>query len=304
MTREELNQAKQQEILDEERREKRKKITILAFKLVLATVILFTTFYMYTTYISSGLISVKEERIIDKSLPSNFSGVKVIQFSDLHYGTTIFYDDLEKLVKKINKRNPDLVIFTGDLVDSTYNINTEEQEKLISLLKKIRSTLGKYAIPGEEDSELFYTIMKQSEFNILENEYDFIYKNEMQPILLVGLGTSLTSTNISNAFEYFNDPTHNTNVYTIVAGHEPDSIDDVLVKYSANLYLAGHSHNGTVRLPIIGGLYKVEGAKKYVDEHYNVKNTDLYISSGIGTTNPGFRLFCRPSFNFFRISNR
>lgn len=259
---------------------------------------------MYTTYISSGLISVKEERIIDKSLPSNFSGVKVIQFSDLHYGTTIFYDDLEKLVKKINKRNPDLVIFTGDLVDSTYNINTEEQEKLISLLKKIRSTLGKYAIPGEEDSELFYTIMKQSEFNILENEYDFIYKNEMQPILLVGLGTSLTSTNISNAFEYFNDPTHNTNVYTIVAGHEPDSIDDVLVKYSANLYLAGHSHNGTVRLPIIGGLYKVEGAKKYVDEHYNVKNTDLYISSGIGTTNPGFRLFCRPSFNFFRISNR
>lgn len=304
MTREELNQAKQQEILNEERREKRKSITIMAFKMIFVVVILFIAFYLYTTYISSGIVSVEENRIVDKDLPPNFSGIKVIQFSDLHYGTTIFYDDLAKLVKKINKRRPDLVIFTGDLIDSSYELSTEEQEKLISLLKKIKTTLGKYAVPGEDDNELFDVIMKQSEFNVLENDYDLIYKNEMQPIILVGLAVSPTESDISKGFNYFDDPTHNRNIYKIVAGHEPDVIDSVLSKHSVDLYLAGHSHNGTIRLPFIGGLYKKDGAKNYVDKYYRVADTDLYISSGIGTTNPGFRLFCRPSFNFLRISNK
>lgn len=304
MTREELNQAKQQEILNEERSEKRKKITIIVFKIIFAIVILFILFYLYTTYISSGIVSVEEKRIVDKNLPNSFSGVKVIQFSDLHYGTTVFYDDLSNLVKMINKRRPDLVIFTGDLIDSTYKISTEEQEKLISLLKKIKTTLGKYAVPGEDDGELFDIIMKQSEFTVLKNDYDLIYKNEMQPIILVGLTSSPTAADISSGFNYFNEPTHNSNIYKIVAGHEPDTINDVLTKYSVDLYLAGHSHNGTIRIPFVGGLYKKDGARNYVDKYYKVEDTDLYISSGIGTTNPGFRLFCRPSFNFFRISDK
>lgn len=304
MTREELNQEKQQEILDEQRHEKRKKITIFIFKIMVAIVVLFTAFYLYTTYVSSRILSIKEDRIVDKDLPSSFSGMKIIHFSDLHYGTTIFYDDVANLIKKINKRKPDLVIFTGDLIDSTYDLSTEEQEKLISLLKKINTTLGKYAVPGEEDNELFQTIMKQSGFNVLDNEYDLIYNSEMQPIILVGLGHSPSTADITSSFEYFNDPTHNSEIYTIVAGHEPDFVDKVLAKHSVDLYLAGHSHNGTIRFPIIGGLYKPSGARKYVDEHYKIDDTDLYVSSGIGTTNPGFRLFCRPSFNFFRVSNR
>lgn len=304
MTREELNQEKQQEIIAAERRERRKKITILVFKILCAIVVGFTVFYLYTTYISSGLLTIKENRIIDKNLPNNFSGLKVIQISDLHYGTTVFQTEVEELVRKINKRKPDLVIFTGDLVDKNYDINTSEQEELINLLKKITATLGKYAVPGEEDDDLFYIIMKQSEFNVLENDYDLIYKDDMQPIILIGLGTDVSSKSISNGFAYFNDPTHNSNIYTIVAGHEPDSIDAVLNSHEVNLYLAGHSHNGTIRLPIIGGIYKKDGANKYIGEYYKVGKTKLYISSGLGTTEPGFRLFCRPSFNFFRISTR
>ncbi len=304
MTREELNQNKQQEIINEKRHERRKKIVILVFKIIFVIVFLFIMFYLYTTYISSRILTVKEERIVDKNLPSSFSGLKIIQFSDLHYGTTVFYDEVDNLVKQINKRKPDLVIFTGDLIDSTYELSTKEQEKLISLLKKIKTTLGKYAVSGEEDRELFYTIMKQSEFIVLDNEYDLIYKDDMQPIIFIGLDSSPNSVDISKGFDYFNDPTHNSDIYTIVAGHKPDYVDDVLAKYPVNLYLSGHSHNGTVRIPIIGGLYKESGAEKYYDEHYIVGKTDLYISSGIGTTKPGFRLFCRPGFNFFRVSNR
>ena len=68
--------------------------------------------------------------------------------------------------------------------------------------------------------------------------------------------------------------------------------------------LMGHSHNGNIRLPFIGAISKVDGAKKYDQEYYKIKNSELFISSGMGTNGPGFRLFCRPSFNFVRVSNK
>ena len=86
MTREELNQQKQEEILKEERREKRKKTTLFILKLVGAIVVSFLFFYLYTTYVSSRIISVKEKRLINEKVPESFNGLKVVQFSDLHFG--------------------------------------------------------------------------------------------------------------------------------------------------------------------------------------------------------------------------
>lgn len=305
MTREELNQKKHQEIINEQRHERRKKVTIIIFKLSFVLIVSFILFYLYTTYISSKLISVKEERIIDKNIPSNFSGLKVVHFSDLHFGTTVFYEETKKLVDEINYRKPDLIIFTGDLIDEKYELKTDEQEKIINILKKLDASLGKYAVKGEEDEEDFDIIMKQSNFTILDNSYELIYDNSSHPILLVGLGSSLKDNlHIDNAFSYFDAPENNTNLYTIVCSHEPDSISNVLEHREANLYLAGHSHNGSIILPFIGATYKEKGSMKYYDEFYKVDNTSLYISSGIGSNGPGFRLFCRPSFNFFRISSK
>ena len=306
MTREELNQEKQQEIFSEERHEKRRKITIFVFKLCFFIVVGFLVFYGYTTFVSSKVLSIKEKRIINENLPDNFNGVKVIHFSDLHYGTTIFKKDLKKLVLEINKRSPDLVFFTGDLIDKNYDLSTDEQEQIINLLKKIDCSLGKYAVSGEEDdNEMFFTIMKESNFEVLNNSYELIYNNADEPILLIGLDSLLTDKyDISEAFAYYNEPTHNSNVFSITLLHEPDMIDDILDDYTSNLILAGHSHNGSIVFPFIGGIYRVDGAREYYKEYYQINDSHVYISSGIGTNGPGFRLFCRPSFNFFRISNK
>ena len=82
--------------------------------------------------------------------------------------------------------------------------------------------------------------------------------------------------------------------------HEPDYIDDI--DYSKfDLVLAGHSHNGQVRIPFIGATILPDGAKKYYKEYYKLEDTKLYISSGIGTTILPIRLFNKPSYNFYRI---
>lgn len=303
LTRSERNEEKQKEIIKEENREIRKKIVISCFKFIIIIILLSMAFYSYTTYISSKIITVKEERIINEKIPTNFNGLKIIQISDIHYGSTIFINDIKKLVKLVNQRSPDLVVFTGDLINKDYKLNSKEQEKLIVELKKIKTTIGKYAIMGEEDSTEFNTIMKQSNFTILNNSYDLIYKNNNTPILLVGLNNSKKDININSAYEYFNQPTHNSNIYTITLLHKPDTVDEILEKYPSDLFLAGHSHNGQVNIPYIGGMLKKEGSKKYINEFYQINDSKLYISSGIGTNGNGFRLFCRPSINFFRLSS-
>lgn len=303
MTREELNQDKQQEIIDEENRQTRKKIVILSLKIIFIIIFLFISFYLYATYISTGILVVKEKRITNSKIPDSFNGLKIIHFSDLHYGSTIFLEDVKDLVKTINNRKPDIVVFTGDLIDNNYDISTKEQEKLTKQLQEIDAVLGKYAVVGNEDGENFTTVLNQSGFTILNNDSELIYKDDNSPILLVGLSSYLKEqTDVETAYSYFNDPTHNSEIYTISLVHEPDAILDVVDKYPIDLFLAGHSHNGTIRIPYVGALKKVEGAKEYDQAFYKLNKGELYISSGIGTKEPGFRLFCRPSINFFRLS--
>ena len=303
LTREERNEEIQKKIIKEENRETRKKIVIICFKVIILLIILSITFYLYTSYVSSKIITVKEQRIINEKLPSNFDGLKIIQISDIHYGSTIFIKDIKKLIKLINERTPDLVVFTGDLIDKNYKLTSKEQENLIIELKKINTTIGKYAVMGEEDSTQFNTIMKQSNFTVLNNSYDLIYKDNNNPILLIGINNSKNNIDINNAYNYFEQPTHNSNIYTITLLHKPDSVDEILQKYQTDLFLAGHSHNGQVKTPYFGSIFKKEGAKKYNDEFYQINDAKLYISSGIGTNENGFRLFCRPSINFFRLSS-
>ena len=70
-----------------------------------------------------------------------------------------------------------------------------------------------------------------------------------------------------------------------------------------NLFLAGHSHLGQVRLPFIGSVYNIEGAKKYKEEKYEIDETNLFISGGLGTTKIKYRFLDKPSINFFRLYN-
>lgn len=306
MTREQLNEEKQQEIFKEQNKENIKKIVKKVMKILLIILVIGTIFFSYTTYVSSVKIKVREYRITEKKIPASFNGLKIIQLTDLHYGTTMFNENIKDIVKMTNDRNPDLIVFTGDLIDKNYKLTNKEQEEIIKELKKLSASLGKYAIIGDEDNEKTNNILNQANFTILKNESELIYQKNNEPILLVGLSSNSKNQNIEKAYSYFKQNVFNSNIYTITLLHEPDTVDDIIGLYNSDLFLAGHSNNGNIRLPFVKySLFKVDGAKKYDQDYYNLGNSKLYISSGLGTTNKSnIRLFCRPSINFFRLSNQ
>ena len=286
----------------EKKNEKRKKRTILIIKLSAIIILVFIGTYFYTKYSSTTGIIVKEHRIKNEKIPDSFEGLKIVQFSDLYYGSTIYEDEVKNLVKIINSRKPDIVLFTGNLVDKHYNLKLKEQENLIKELSKIDTNIGKYAVTGRYDNDTFNTIMNQSEFKILDNEYDLVYEEDTSPILLIGLSSLLKEKrNLDKAYSYFKEETHNSNIYTISMMSETDDLDDNLSKYNNDLVVAGNSLNGEVN--VFGhSLFTKKGSNKYKDEYYKVGKTKIYVSSGIGSPDLGFRLFARPSINFFRIS--
>lgn len=281
-------------------------------KILAVFILILTAIILYSRFIGTKGLVVKEYKIVNEKFVDNFYGLKIVHISDLHYGDTTNKQDLEKIIERINLLKPDVVVFTGDL----YSNSLEEDKKgeLTSALKNIKTNIKKYAIKGNHDDDSWEDIMKDSDFINLNNAIDIIYNNNGSSILFAGINTNddigesikkideLLKPIESNSEEQNTQPTQNI-IYKILLLHEPDKILDF--DYSNyDLILAGHSHNGQIRLPFIGALYTPNGSKKYYDEFYDLGNTKLYISSGVGTSKLKLRLFNRPSFNLYRLANK
>lgn len=275
--------------------------------IILSIIALIGIVFVWARFISTSGLIVNEIKIVKNSLPESFNGLKVVHLSDIHYGKTINNNKLEKVVEKINLINPDIVIFTGDLIDKDTNITNKIINDISNILNKIESKYGKYSVKGNHDygSDSFIEIMENSDFYILENSYDLIYSEKKDYIYIGGLSSSIkTNIDYNNTLEYFNNENNNKDIFKLILMHEPDNIDNVLEYQSMDLALAGHSHGGQVRLPYLGPLMKVRDAKKYPNSHYKINDTDLYVSYGLGTSTYPFRLFNKPSINFYRIYNK
>ena len=111
---------------------------------------------IYSRYIATTGIQIKEYSVINNKIPESFKGFKVVHFSDLKYGSTTDQKYLKKLVNKINELNPDIIIFTGDLVSSNYKL-TDNDKKSIPL--EYFETLGKEIRVEKKRSTYRFKIM-------------------------------------------------------------------------------------------------------------------------------------------------
>lgn len=290
---------------------KKKKNWKNVILVLLALLLIIFIVFLYALFIGSKGLKVKEYKLEIANLPEEYHGLKIAHISDIHYGETINKKELKKLKDKVNSLKPDIIVFTGDI--STNGLNKKQIEEVSQIMSEMKASIGKYAINGNHDYKFkkWDILIDNSGFTNLNDTFEIIYKNESQPIMLSGISTNLYGNkNIKDKIEpimdylnSFDENSTNEPIYSILLLHEPDFIEDI--DYNKfDLVLSGHSHNGQVRLPFIGALYTPVGAKKYYDEYYKIDNTDLYISSGVGTTLLGVRLFNRPSFNFYRITTK
>ncbi|KAB8138592.1 metallophosphoesterase [Gracilibacillus oryzae] len=256
--------------------------------------------YYYAKEIEPKLLDIHHVPIQSPNIPAGFDSYKILQFSDTHLGFHYSIEQLKELVKEINAMNPDVITFTGDLVDHPQEFSWDNQ--IVSTLSSMSAPDGKYWIYGNHDhggygTDIVKQVFDNAGFQLLKNSHSLLERNG-DKIMLAGLDDIMLGQPDTEAAIQSEEKID----FTILLVHEPDYADTVK-DYDIDVQISGHSHGGQVQMPLLGYIYTPYLAEKYVEGYYQVgtRPLQLYVSRGIGTTRLPYRFLCKPEVTLYEL---
>ncbi|MEK4535231.1 MULTISPECIES: metallophosphoesterase [Peribacillus] len=253
----------------------------------------------YAHNVEPKWLEIKHNIISHPLIPKGFHGMKMIQFSDTHLGFQFQLNDLQAIVNKINQLDPDVILFTGDLMDEPNKYNA--QQKIPPVLNQLKAPLGKFCIYGNHDhggygSEIYSDIMKKSHFTMLQNTSTKISLLTAEEIYIAGVDDAmLGQPDFEKALSGIPEE-----VYVIMLSHAPD-LADISSKYNIKYQISGHSHGGQVQIPFAGALVTPPYAEKYREGTYEIDSLTLHVNRGLGTTRLPYRFLSRPELTIYEF---
>lgn len=250
--------------------------------------------YQENNVIETTAITIETER-----LPKAFDGYTVVQIADLHGKS--FDPKQTKLLKKITQAQPDLIVMTGDLIDSRRN----GEAAALTLMKQLTADYPVYFVTGNHEVRRNLTLLPKLEaigVQILRNTAVPLEYNGAN-IALLGIDDP-TTTRWSEGLQE-SDGTRKSlasaqeavdrSTFQLLLAHRPEYVP-LYAERQIDLVLSGHAHGGQIRLPFTDGLYAPGQGffPKRTAGQYTVDTTQLIVSRGLGNSLFPFRLFNRP----------
>lgn len=239
-----------------------------------------------------------ELEVVDVKINNLKKPYKIIQISDIHIGGLITKNFIKSMVDKINLLNADVVVITGDLVDTKLDFARPALDEL----KNLQSKYGTYFIVGNH--EYFHGVKPIIDYvnslgiKTLENENVYIGEKD-EGFYLAGVydrfgfryGSYIPD--INKALENCeNNP-------TILLAHQPKYINEIKDTKNIDLILCGHTHGGQI-FPF-NFLVKLE--QPYVKGlHQHNDTTQVYVNKGTGFWGPPMRLGASSEITVLRLS--
>ena len=245
---------------------------------------------------NQALTISKQKMTFDLDIPVALDGLKICHLSDLHYTGHIGVEYFKRVVEQVNAFEPDLIFITGDLIDET-----ECLEWIEPTFGQLRATVGVFYVLGNHDlgirdeellrSKLHDSGLQQTSGKWCEIEY------QGAKILITG-----------NALPWYRDAEllgkepHGKSGLKILLSHSPDQLNWA-EQYDFDLMLAGHTHGGQIRLPIIGPIIAPSRfGVKYASGTFKIGKMLLHVSRGISGNKP-IRIACPPEIGMFTIKS-
>lgn len=239
-----------------------------------------------------------------EQLGADLEGYRIVQISDLHNAK--FGKNNQKLVDRIRECEPDMIVLTGDLVDS----NHTNVDRAVQFVNEIVKICPVYYVTGNHEYWL-----EKSEYDelmsgladagvvILDNQVVEISRGDAK-FRLVGLddrslsdGTlgTLLKDQAGQKEETADNENSGEKELTVVLAHEPQ----YLARYAGtgvDLVLSGHAHGGQFRLPFVGGIVAPDQGflPEYTAGEYYMNGTEMIVSRGLGNSVIPVRLFNYP----------
>ena len=231
-------------------------------------------------------LEVNEWRIQSDRLPEAFDGFRIAQVSDLHNTKN------EKLLPLLEKAEPDVIVLTGDLIDSR---NTDVAAAL-DFVREAVKIAPCYYVSGNHESRVperydLWAGLQELGVMMLDNASAELERGG-ERIRLIGLADPDFGGNPGAMLE---ELTVEDKGFTVLLSHRPE-LFDVYTEFSVDLVFSGHAHGGQFRLPILGGL--VAPHQGLFPEHdaglFTENGTAMLVSRGVGNSIIPIRFNNRP----------
>lgn len=260
---------------------------------------------LYAGEIARHEVSIGRITITLPQLPEAFRGLTIAQISDFHYAeyTEAFF--IKLVVERVNQLKPDMVVLTGDFITngfwSTQNTIRCAGE-CAEILSHIQSPM-RYAVLGNHDCAT--ARYKQAVTGELQSHGIPVLENRFVPIERDGARVWLAGTGdaLCRGFaleEALPAPAQRDGESVILLAHEPDVLP-LVSAHNVDLMLSGHTHGGQVRFPLLPAMFLPELGRQYVEGHYRLGPTQLYVNRGVGTVNLPFRFNCPPEITLITL---
>lgn len=247
----------------------------------------------------NNILTVSKYSYESSNIPQEFDGYRIVQISDLH--NKEFGQNNAWLLRLISKQDPDMIVITGDLIDS----NHPDFSATLNFAKEAGSYAPVFFISGNHESYIdqtdyqsYLSDLKTCGVTILDDRAQTIkYGNSV--INLIGLADpEMQDSLLSNGKSPRNEVIKQfvrTDTVNIVLSHRPE-LFEYYADVGFNLVLSGHAHGGQFRFPMIGGVYAPNQGffPKYTKGIYRLADTEMVVSRGLGNSNFPLRLFNFP----------
>lgn len=259
-------------------------------KLLIVAGILLICLIIWVAWGNTAL-EVTEYTIASSRLPEGFDGFRIVHISDLHNAQ--FGEENCRLIAKIQEEKPDIIVITGDIVDS----RRTDLPVAVDFAEQAVQIAPTYYIPGNHEGRLDYKAISKALQNVgvipLLDQAVTLTRNG-DSIHLLGLIDENCRPNgtMADALDHLMAQTEG---FTVLLSHRP-TFFDIYVQAEADLVLTGHVHGGQFRLPFLGGLYTPgQGLfPKYDAGLFAEGQTNMLISRGLGNSAFPFRINNRP----------
>ena len=243
-------------------------------------------------------VGVTHYTVASDRLPQAFNHFKIVVVSDFHNAE--FGKENDTLIKLIEKEKPDIIAFTGDLVDSR-RTDIETAEGLVRNLAEIAPC---YYVTGNHEARLgeqyqkLEKILLEENVVVLHDRYTELTRNN-EKILIAGLDdpnfTDINSAVHNSILETKLDGMNLSDSYFVLLSHRPEAFE-AYTSAGADLVLSGHAHGGQFRLPFIGGIAAPNQGlfPKYDGGMYSENHTTMIVSRGVGNSIIPVRINNRP----------
>src|ERR1044071_8025493 len=249
-----------------------------------AIVLLLAGVAFWAFLIEPGRLVVREQTIQIDNWPRELDGLRIVVLSDIH-ADDWFVDDekLRTIVERTNQLQPELIVILGDYMSSNGHVTRRvEPEHFGPILKDLHAPLGVYSVLGNHDS--WYSGvqvrrgLEKNGIQVLDNEVIHFDARGTQ-LWLVGLADLWTRRQaVADTIAMVPE-----GAPVIALTHNPDIFPDLPQRVP--LLLAGHTHGGQVRLPVIGSVVESSDyGDRYVRGHIFENNHHLFVTTGIGTS--------------------